>query len=46
VIAHRRELLAEAELPWQPEGEEEEAAWSGKSLIAMRWLPTSQTDFT
>jgi hypothetical protein len=35
VIAHLRELPAAEELPWQPEGEEEEGGWSGKSLITM-----------
>jgi hypothetical protein len=46
VIAHQRDLLAAAEFPWQPEGEEEEGGWNGKSLIAMWWLPTGQTSHT
>jgi hypothetical protein len=43
VIASQRELPAVLELLWQPEGEEEEGGWGGKSLIAMQCLPTSQT---
>jgi hypothetical protein len=42
VIAPWWELPAAAELLWQPEGEEKEGGWSGKSLITMRWLPTGQ----
>jgi hypothetical protein len=43
VTAPQQQLLAGAELPWQPEGEEEEGGWSRKSLIAMWWRATSQT---
>jgi hypothetical protein len=43
VIARWLELLAVAELLWQPEREKEEGGWSRKSLIAMWWLPTGQT---
>jgi hypothetical protein len=35
VSACQWELPAMAELPWQPEEEEEEGGWSRKSLIAL-----------
>jgi hypothetical protein len=46
VASHGESCWPRAELPWQPEGEEEEGGWSGKSLITMWWLPTSQSSTT